>query len=149
MSEKEKEKGELEKLIDWEQNKQLTWAVVLLTATLGLAELLVIVSPSTNTRFFVITLGLPLIVVLDVSFYRLATSLVNLRRYIERIGQISELYEEELVTNAILKRLYGGFVDTAVKYKPRLIKWRVVLIAVLVDLFILLHIGLIFLKVVN
>lgn len=149
MSEDEKEKGELEKLIDWEQNKQLTWAVVLLTATLGLAGLLVIDSPSTYTRVFVITLGLTLMGILDMSFYRLASSLVNLRRYIERIGKISKLYHNELENNAILKGLYGWFVDTSVKYKPRLITWRVVLIIVLANLFILLYVCLILLKILG
>lgn len=150
LSKEQKErKNDLEKLIDWEQNKQLTWAVVLLTATLGLAELLVIDSPSTSTRFFVVVLGLTLMAVLNMSFYRLATSLVNLRRHIEQIGKISALYKEELVANAIFKGLYGWFVDTADKDKPRLITWRLVLLTVLVDLFILWHIGLIFLKIAN
>jgi hypothetical protein len=147
LSKEQKErKNDLEKLIDWEQNKQLTWAVVLLTATLGLAGILVIDSLSTSTRVFVIVLGLTLMSVLDFSFYRLATSLVNLRRYVERIGKISELYKEELVTKAIFKSLYGWFVDTADKDKPRLITWRVVLIIVLADLFILLYVCLILLK---
>lgn len=140
MSENDKEKGEWEKLIDWEQNKQLTWAVVLLTATLGLAGILFTNSLSTVTRAFIIVLGLTLMLVLDLSFYRLATTLVNLRRYIERIGQISELYKEELLeTNEkdVYKKLYDWFVDTSVKYKPRLITWRVVLIIVLADFFIL------------
>jgi hypothetical protein len=147
MSENEKEKGEWEKLIDWEQNKQLTWAVVLLTATLGLAGILFTNSFSTITRAFVIVLGLTLMLVLDLSFYRLATTLVNLRRYVERIGQISELYRKELLGTKdkeellkqkdILERLYDWFVDASVKYKPRLITWRAVLIIVLADFFIL------------
>lgn len=130
----------MEKLIDWEQNTQLTWAVVLLTATLGLAGILVIDSLSTSIRVFVIILSLTLMAVIDMSFYRLATSLVNLRRYIELIGEISKLYKEELEEKALFEWLYLWFVDTTIRYKPRLRTLRVSLIIGLADLFILSYV---------
>jgi hypothetical protein len=149
MSKVEENKGELEKLIDWEQNKQLFWAVVLLTATLGLAGVLVIDSLLTSTKVFVIVLGLALMVVLDVSFYRIATSLVNLRRYIARIGKISKLYKKELEDNAVLKGMYDWFVNTTDKEDPRLRTLRVAFIMILADVFILVYVGLVFLRILG
>jgi len=145
---REKEKGELEKLVDWEQNKQLFWAVVLLTATLGLAEVLVIDSLSTSTRFFVIVIGLILMGALDMSFYRLAISHVNLKRYIEGLGKLSKLYKNELLDNVIFK-WYDWFVDTTNKDEPHLRIWRVRLIIVFADIFILSYIGLILSKLLG
>jgi hypothetical protein len=143
---KKEKKNDLEKLIDWEQNKQLTWAVVLLTAALGLGGLFVGNSFSMGKEAFVIILSLVLMLVLDLSFYRLVTSLVFLRKYIEWIGQISDLFNQELVKNAVFSRLYGWFVETAGKDDFHLKKWRVILILGLVDAFIVAYLVLMTLR---
>lgn len=139
LSEVEKErKNDLEKLIDWEQNKQLTWAVVLLTSTLGLAGLFVGNSFAMNdTLIFVLLLALTLMLVLDISFYRLVTSLAILGTYVEWIGVLSPLIRQELVTNVLFRRLYAWFVyraDENERFPIR--RLRIGLVIVLADFFI-------------
>lgn len=120
--EEEEKQRQLEKLIDWELTKQLTWAVVFLTTILGLMALLASrlleqwinfsKFPMTTINLtkapFVIIFLLLLIFGVNLSFYRLAASLVNLRNYTERLT--SKLYHQELIEKAILKWFYGWFV---------------------------------------
>ena len=133
---KKEEKNDLEKLIDWEQNKQLTWAVVLLTSVLGLAGLFVVNQFSIGKEVVAVILSVALMFLVNLSFYRLASSLVLLRHHIERIGQISDLYKQELIDNAMFKGLYGWFVDAVDKDNPRLKKARVFGVLTAVDFFI-------------
>jgi hypothetical protein len=120
LSEDEEERQrELEKLIDWEVAKQLNWSVVLLTGFLGLIAISgsklmsglldfsnLYISLFKLSVFIVIVLMLFLVV--NFSFWRLATSLAVSRNLIENLP--SELQKHWLVDKAIFKRFYGIFV---------------------------------------
>jgi len=144
--EEEEKQKELEKLIDWELNKQLIWAVVFLTTILGLLVLLArgllkqwidfskfpLITMNLVKTPFVIIFFLLLIFGVDLSFYRLATSLVKLRKWIEMLP--SELIRRELIEKAILKWLYEPFVEKTGKNCFSLRTWFVWLLIVLGDL---------------
>lgn len=143
--EEETRQRELEKLIDWELSKQLTWAVVFLTTTLGLLALL---ASGFLSRWFVLSRSLlvtfspakvPFVVIylllmmfgVDLSFYRLATSLAKMRNWTEMLP--SKLHYQELIEKAILTWLYRPFVKRVDnEYSHR--TWLVWLLIALGDL---------------
>jgi len=143
--EEEEKQKRLEKLIDWELSKQLTWAVVFLTSALGLmalfasgllkqwidfSEFPLITMNLVKTPFVIIFLLL-LFFGVDLSFYRLATSLVRLGNWTEMLP--SELARQELIEKAILKGFYGLFVERTDKNRFSLRTWFVWLLIVLGD----------------
>jgi hypothetical protein len=89
-------KTQIEKLIDWELNKQLTWAVVFLTTILGL---LGIITVNFTKAPFIIIFSVLLLSGADFSFYRIIGSHVTLRNYHERFEplQNARVYYDELV----------------------------------------------------
>jgi hypothetical protein len=147
--EDEEKQKRLEKLIDWELNKQLTWAVVFLTTILGLLALFAsgllkkwidfskfpLITLNLVKTPFVIIFFLLLIFGVDLSFYRLAASLVKLRNWAEILP--SELIRRELIEKAILKRLYEPFVERTDKNCFSLRTWFVWLLIVLGDLLLI------------
>jgi hypothetical protein len=91
------ERQQIEKLIDWELNKQLTWAVVFLTTILGWMGIITV--NFTKTPFTII-FSVLLLSGLDFSFYRIIGSLVTLRDYHERFHLLQNgggYYYDELV----------------------------------------------------
>jgi hypothetical protein len=136
---------QLEKLIDWELSKQLTWAVVFLTTILGLMALLTssllkqwidfskfpLITINLVKTPFVIIFFLLLIFGVDVSFYRLAASLVRLRNWIEKLP--SELARQELIEKVVLGWFYGLFVERTDKNHFSMRTWFVLLLIVLAD----------------
>lgn len=146
-SEEEREKQrQLEKLIDWELNKRLTWAVVFLTSILGLVALLasgLLRQWVDFSSFPLITLNLvkaPFVVIffvllvfgVDVSFYRLATSAVRMRNYAEWLTR--KLYRQELMEKAVFKGFTGLFVEKTEKNTFSLRIWFVCLLVVIGDI---------------
>jgi hypothetical protein len=85
-------KTQIEKLIDWELNKQLTWAVVFLTTILGIITVNFTKAPFIII-FFLLLSGV------DFSFYRIIGCHVALRNYHERFEplQNARVYYDELV----------------------------------------------------
>jgi len=106
--EEEEKQKELEKLIDWELNKQLTWAIVFLTTLIGLLALLgtnllshwidfsefPLITTNLVKAPFVIIFLLLLVLGVDMSFYRLATTAYSMRNLVEMLP--SELQQKEL-----------------------------------------------------
>jgi len=147
--EDEEKQKQLEKLMNWELNKQLTWAVVFLTTILGLMALLAsgllhqwidfskfpLITMNLVKTPFVIIFLLLLIFGVDLSFYRLAASLVRLRNLIEMLP--SELQRQELTEKAILKWFYGLFVQRIDKNRFSLRTWLVLLLIILGDLLLI------------
>jgi len=143
--EEEEKQRQLEKLIDWELSKQLTWAVVFLTTVLGLLALFASgllrqwIDSSKSSLIimnlvkapFVIIFFLLLIFGVDLSFYRLVASLVRLRNWIEMLP--SELARQELIEKVVLGWFYGLFVERTDKNRFSLRKWFVLLLIVLGD----------------
>jgi len=143
--EEEEKQRQLEKLIDWELIKQLTWAVVFLTTILGLLALFASgllrqwIDSSKSSLIimnlvkapFVIIFFLLLIFGVDLSFYRLVASLVRLRNWIEMLP--SELARQELIEKVVLGWFYGLFVERTDKNRFSLRKWFVLLLIVLGD----------------
>jgi hypothetical protein len=142
----EERQKRLEKLIDWELSKQLTWAVVFLTTILGLLALFasgLLHQWIVFSRFYLVTVNLvkaPFVVIfflllvfgVDLSFYRLAASLARLRNWIEMLP--SELQRRELIEKVVLGWFYGLFVERRGKNRFSLRAWLVWLLIVLVDL---------------
>lgn len=147
--EDEEKQKRLEKLIDWELSKQLTWAVVLLTTILGLLALLasgLLKQWIDFSKFPLITINLvktPFIIIfllllffgVDMSFYRLATSASISRNLMEMLP--SELQRQELIEKAIWKWFYGLFVQRTDKNRFSLRTWLVLLLIVLGDLLLI------------
>jgi len=147
--EDEEKQKRLEKLIDWELNKQLTWAVVFLTTILGLMALLAsgllhqwidfsefpLISMNLVKAPFVIIFFLLLIFGVDLSFYRLAASLVRLRNWVEMLP--SELIRQELMGKVVLGWFCGLFVERTDKNRFSLRTWFVLLLIVLGDLLLI------------
>jgi len=144
--EDEEKRKELEKLIDWELSKQLTWAVVFLTTMLGLVALLAssllrqwidfskfpLITMNLVKAPFVMVFFLLLIFGLDLSFYRLATSLARLRNWAGMLP--SELIRKELIEKAVLGWFYGLFVERTGENRFSLRTWFVWLLMVLGDI---------------
>ena len=119
--EEEEKQRQLEKLIDWELNRQLTWAVVFLTTLLGLLALL-----GTNLFEQWIISKLPLISInllkapfvaiffvllffgVDMAFYRLADTTVTIRNFVDDLP--SERMKTPLLRKTILGELYDLFL---------------------------------------
>jgi len=147
--EDEEKQKRLEKLIDWELNKQLTWAVVFLTTILGLMVLFAsdllhqwidfskfpLVTINLVKTPFVIIFLLLLIFGVNLSFYRLAMSVVRLRKWEEMLP--SELARQELIEKDILKWFYGLFVQRTDKNRFSLRTWLVLLLIVLGDILLI------------
>jgi len=147
--EEEEKQRQLEKLIDWELSKQLTWAVVFLTTTLGLIALLAsgllkqwidfsklpLISINLAKTPFVIIFFLFLFFGVDLSFYRLATSLVRLLNWTEMLT--SELARQELREKVVLRGFYELFVQRTDKNRFSLRTWLVLLLIVLGDLLLI------------
>jgi len=143
--EEEERQRQLEKLIDWELSKQLTWAVVFLTTILGLLAFFAsgllrqwidfsessLITMNLVKAPFVIIFFLLLIFGVDLSFYRLVTSLVRLRNWIEMLP--SELARQELIGKVVLRWFYGLFVERTDKNRFSLRTWFVLLLIVLGD----------------
>jgi ABC-type transport system involved in multi-copper enzyme maturation permease subunit len=142
-------KPDLEKLMDWEQTAQLTWAVVLLTATLGVAGLLIGYSFAKGTLLFVIILALWLMVVIDVSVYRVFVSVAMLLTYTEQLKVYSTTFKKEMVDTLFTKRYRWFLSSTEEKIEQNtyrryfLRKGRTVLLMVPVDSFIIAYIGIV------
>lgn len=144
--EEEARQNELEKLIDWELKRQLTWSVVLLTTTLGLLILLasgILKQWVSVSRTLLVTINLvktPLVIIfvllllggVDLSFFRLANSLVNLRNYVIRIP--SELHRQEFTEKAVLTWLYELFTERTEMNRFSLRAWLVWLLILIADL---------------
>jgi hypothetical protein len=139
----EERQRELEKLIDWEVDKQLTWAVVLLTGFLGLIAISgskmmnglldfsnLYVSLFKWSVFMVIELML--FSVVDFSFWRLASSLAFSRNIIENLP--SELQKHWLIDKALFKWFYGIFVKQIGKHEFSVNSVRVLLMIIVGDL---------------
>jgi len=130
-------------LIDWELRKQLTWVAVFLATVLGLMSLLgsgllrgwadysnSLSNSVTRAPFTVIYFLLLSFV--DLSFYRLTSSLVRLRNWIER--ESDDLERQELIEKSDLKWFYGLFVRKIDENQFVLRKWLVGLFLILGDL---------------
>ena len=147
--EEEEKQKRLEKLMDWELSKQLTWAVVFLTTMLGLMALLAssllrqwidfskfpLITMNLVKAPFVIIFFLLLIFGADLSFYRLATSLVRLRNWVEMLP--SELARKELIGKAVLGWFYGLFVERTSENRFSLRTWFIGLLLLLGDLLLI------------
>jgi len=147
--EDEEKQKRLEKLIDWELNKQLTWAVVFSTTILGLIALLasgLLKQWIDFSKFPLITINLvktPFIIIfllllffgVDISFYRLVTSVSISRNWMEMLP--SELQRQELIEKDILKWFYGLFVERIDKSHFSLRTWLVLLLIVLGDILLI------------
>jgi len=143
--EDEEKQKRLEKLIDWELSKQLTWAVVFLTTILGLLALLasgLLHQWIDFSEFPLITMNLvkaPVVIIfflllicgVNLSFYRLATSLVRLRNWVETLP--SELMRQELIGKVVLGWFCGLFVERTDMNRFSLRTWFVLLLIVLGD----------------
>lgn len=143
--EEEEKQKELEKLIDWELNRQLTWAVVFLTTLLGLLALL-----GTGLLKQWIVFNCPLICIdyykaplvaiffilllfgVDLGFYRLADTTVTLRNFVE--GLPNKRMREELLKKTILGGLYNLFLKRTDKNRFSLRTEFVWLLIVLGDI---------------
>jgi len=147
--EEEEKQKKLEKLIDWELSKQLIWAVAFLTTTLGLMALLASnllkqwidfsKFPLITINFakfpFVIIFFLLLVFGVDLSFYRLATSLERLRNWVEMLP--SELQRQALKEKVVLRRFYELFLERNDKNRFSIRTWLVWLLIVLGDLLLI------------
>jgi len=147
--EDEEKQKRLEKLIDWELSKQLTWAVVFLTTILGLMALLAsgllhqwidfskspLITMNLVKTPFVIIFFLLLIFGVDLSFYRLAASLARLRNWVEMLS--SELMRQELIGKVVLGWFCGLFVERKDKNRFSLRTWFVLLLIVLGDILLI------------
>jgi len=147
--EDEERQRELERLIGWELSKQLTWAVVLLTTTLGLFALLasgLLGHWITFSKFPLITINLakgPFVIIfllllifgVNMSFYRLATSLERLQNWIKMLP--SKLYQQELIEKVVLGWFYNLFVERKDKDRFSLRTWFVWLLIILGDLLLI------------
>lgn len=150
-SEEDKEKQrQLEKLIDWELNKQLTWAVVFLTTILGLVALLAsgllrqwidfssfpLITLNLVKTPYVVIFFLLLIFGVDMSFYRLATTAYTLRNLVEMLP--SELQRKELKER---RTILGWFCEQLIKRTDKnrfsLRTWLVWLLIVLGDMLLI------------
>ena len=84
---------QFEKLIDWELNKQLYWAVLFITANLGLLGLL----ETSPVKDWIIVISIFIIIgIIPICLYRLADTVVKIRHFEERLRELSNLYKEEL-----------------------------------------------------
>jgi len=147
--EDEEKQKRLEKLMDWELSKQLTWAVVFLTTILGLLALLasgLLKQWIDFSKFPLITMNLvktPFVIIfllllffgVDLSFYRLATSVSISRNLMEMLP--SELQRQELVEKAILKWFYRLFLERTDKNRFSMRTWFVLLLIVLGDILLI------------
>jgi hypothetical protein len=112
----------LEKLIDWEVNKQLTWAVVFLTTLIGLVSILgtgllknfvvfpcfpLIMNTLAKISLAIIYFAL-LIFGFDMSFYRLVCSLATCRSFVEMMP--SDFQKKRIKEKAMYKGFYKIFV---------------------------------------
>lgn len=147
--EEEEKQKKLEKLIDWELNKQLTWGVVFLTTILGLMALLAgsllkqwidlskfpLITMNLVKAPFVIIFFLLLIFGVDLSFYRLATSLERLRNWEQMLP--NEFERQQLLENVPLECLYKLFVERTERNSFSLRTWFVLLLIVLGDILLI------------
>jgi hypothetical protein len=118
---------QLEKLIDWEVSKQLTWAVVFLTTILGLASVLGtgllknFVDFSDFPSIMISYVKIPLVVIyftllifcFDISFYRLVCSLSICRNFIEMLP--SDFQKKQIIEKAMFGWFYKIFVKKKCK----------------------------------
>jgi len=147
--EEEEKQRQLEKLIDWELSKQLTWTVVFLTTILGLIALLAssllkqwidfskfpLISINLAKTPFVIVFFHFLVFGVNLSFYRLATSLVRLRNWTEMLT--SELARQELREKVVLREFYELFAQRTDKNRFSLRTWFIGLLILLGDLLLI------------
>jgi len=146
--EEEEKQRQLERLIDWELNKQLTWVVFSLTFFLGLTQVLPFLKltatrelttpifslkANVNLPFFIIYLLL--IAGLDVSIFRLATTLERIRNWELRIP--CDFMQKELRSYP-LKQLYDIFLIRICENRMVLRKWLVLLLIFSLDLTVLI-----------
>jgi len=146
--EDEEKQRKLEKLIDWELNKQLTWAVVLLSTILGLMSLYAsgllrqwidfskfpLITINLVKAPFVTIFSLLLIFGVDVSFYGLATSLVRLRNWEEMLPEFGRRQSVEKIP---LECIYKQFVKRIDEKRFSLRIWFVLLLIVLGDMLLI------------
>jgi len=145
--EKEKQK-KLEKLIDWEISKQLTWVVLSLTFFLGLMGVLPFLKLSGTKEFttpifflkvsanapFIITYLL-LIVGLDVSIYRLGTTLERIRNWELRIpSHFMQLELRRTPLDLVLRLFLRRTRDNHMNLR----RWLVALVILLADILLLI-----------
>lgn len=142
---KMKKQKDLEKLIDWDLRKQLTWAAILLSSILGLVSLLVSNKlnqwinlsqlPQIDVDFnkipLLIIFAVLLIFGVDLSFYRLSTSLIIIRNWQEMLS--SSLLHEELIDRAILQKLYKLFAKRTDENHFCIRSWFVGLLIIIGD----------------
>jgi hypothetical protein len=116
--EDEEKQRRLEKLIDWEVSKQLTWAVVLLTTILGLVSFL---GTGLLKDFMVSYVKVPLVVIyftlvifgVNISPYRLVCSLSTCREFIEMLP--SDFQKKQIKEKAMFTWFYKIFVKEKCK----------------------------------
>lgn len=140
----EEKQKKLEKLIDWELRRQLTWVALLLTTFLGLMQLLVrlelwridlskfplicinVVKPPFVILFFLLLSGV------DISFYKLATTLERVRNWELRIP--NDFMQQEL-KNYPFRKLYEHiFLIRTCENRMTLRKWLVYLLIIILDI---------------
>jgi len=146
--EEEEKQKELEKLIDWELNRQLTWAVVFLTTLLGLLALLgtgllkqwiVFKWPLICINYYKAPLVAIFFILLffgvDLGFYRLADTAVTLRNFVEDLP--SRRMREELLKKTIIGGLYDLFLKRTDKNRFSLKTGFVWMLIVLGDILLI------------
>jgi hypothetical protein len=139
----EERQRELEKLIDWEVDKQLAWLVVLLTGFLGLiaisgSKLVSGLLDFSNLQVSLfkwsvfIVVELILFSAVDFSFWRLANSLAFSRNLTENLP--SALQKHWLINKAMFKRFYGIFVKQIGEHEFSVNRASTVLVIIFGDL---------------
>lgn len=147
--EEEEKQRQLEKLIDWETSKMLSWVVLVLTFLLGAIQLLGsrLVKSSEVLSFkstfltiethanlpFVVIYGL-MIIGLDLSFYRLTATFVRLHDW---YGMLPEFMRKPLVEEYPLKLFFQIFETKTAEKRLSLRLERVLLLIILGDLLLI------------